>query len=184
MSSTTVTDPRCRKPAVVEKKKDEVGTRGLEGFFYIDLPADRILEILWSPDNFEELYPAVKSIEVTGQTDDTVDVAFHIDAVLKDVRYSIRRTLDRKARSIEWRELAGDLKRVRGGWYIAPTDDPQVSKITYRAFVAVNFFVPTSLVAAGAIRKMNEMVDRVRRVAHDIVARSAVADEAGGEGSR
>lgn len=172
MATTVVSDPRCRQQAVVRKVKDEAGTRGMEGIFYINLPADTLIEILWNPDNFPELYPAVKSIEVMGRTEKTVDVAFQIDAVLKEVRYVIRRSLNREARSIEWRELSGDLKRVRGGWYAEPTEDPQVSKLTYRAFVAVSYFVPTSLVAAGAVRKMNEMVDRIRRVCVEIAARS------------
>ncbi len=171
MPAQNTDDPRCRQKAVLKKVKDEAGTRGLEGTFYIGVPPDTILEILFDPENFRALYPSVKSIEVLARTESSVDVAFCVDAVLKEVRYVIRRSVDRQTRTIEWHELSGDLKRVRGGWKVEPTDNPQVSKLTYSAFVAVSFFVPTHLVAVGAARKMDEMVGQVRRVAAEIAAR-------------
>ena len=161
-------DPRCSAPAAIREVTDEAKTRGLEVVFHVAAPPDDLLDLFWDLGNLRRLFPDILDLEVVGQAPGnpplSLDIAYRVNAVVKEVRYVIRRTLDRDRRAIEWREVSGDLKRVRGGWWFEPTDDPMVSKARYRAFVDIGRFVPTRLVAKGAKRKAGEMVARVRAV--------------------
>jgi len=144
---------------------DELGTKGLEILFVVGAPPDDVLELLWDHRNYGRLYPEVKAVAVIRELADEIDLEFQVDAVIKKVRYVLRRNVDRDKREIVWRELSGDLKRVRGLWKISASADASVSEVTYRAFVDIGRFVPTSLVRDLALRKAAEMVARVRRVA-------------------
>lgn len=166
-----MTDPRCSQPPRISRVTDDAGTRGIEAVFHINVGAEPMLEVLWDTDSYGEMFPDVKSYRVLEQSGDRVDVEMTVDAVLKQVRYVLRRSLDRDNLTITWREIGGELKRVRGGWWVRRTDRDDVSELTYRAFVAVNRFVPTRLVAATATRKLDEMAERVRRVAGRLAAR-------------
>jgi carbon monoxide dehydrogenase subunit G len=151
---------------------DEEGTKGLEAVFQVEVPPDALLEVLWSPANFGRLFPDLKEVRVIGGEGVTLDVSYRVDLIVREVGYVLRRTLDRGARTIVWREIGGDLRRVRGGWRIEPVEDGRASRVTYRAFIAVAMFVPTGLVRDGAKKKLGEMVARVRSVAVDVCASS------------
>ncbi|MFH2007803.1 MAG: SRPBCC family protein [bacterium] len=170
MSATK--DPRCTAAAEISEVADDAGTRGIEIVFHVAASPAALLELLWDVRNFPRLFPDIKEHHVQPRAadarPDTLDVAYRVDAVVKEVRYVLRRTVDRGRRAITWRELSGDLKRVRGGWWVEATDSPDVSRATYRAFVDIGRFVPTRLVAKGAKRKAGEMVARVRRVAEEL----------------
>jgi hypothetical protein len=152
---------------------DEVGTKGLEAVFEVDVAADPLLEILWSPSNFGRLFPDIKESRVVASGETELDVAYRVDAVVREVSYVLRRTLDRTARTVAWREIGGDLRRVRGAWRVELAGRPGASRVTYTAFVDIGRFVPTALVRDGAKRKLDEMVARVRRVAAEIYAATA-----------
>lgn len=165
-------DPRCAQAPQVSEVKDEAGTRGIEIRFAVAGDPDSLLALLWDVRGFPRLYPDIKEFQVVGTGDGdpprSLDVAYRIDAVVKELRYVLRRVLDPEARTITWTELSGDLRRVRGGWWILPAERPGLSLVTYRAFVDVGRFVPTSLVAKAARRKASEMVERVRQVAAEL----------------
>src|SRR5277367_6380518 len=97
---------------------DEEGTKGLEAVFQVAVPPDVLLEVLWSPDNFGRLYPEIREARVVRAEATTLEIAYRIDVVVREISYVLRRTIDRDARTISWRELGGDLRRVRGGWQI------------------------------------------------------------------
>jgi ribosome-associated toxin RatA of RatAB toxin-antitoxin module len=147
---------------------DGEGTKGLETEFDVAVPPDALLEVLWSPDHFARLYPDVKECRVLRTEESALEISYRVDAVVREVTYVLRRTLDRAARTIAWRELRGDLRRVRGGWKLSPGAGDHGAHATYSAFVDVGRFVPTALVRDGAKRKLGEMVERIRRVAVEI----------------
>lgn len=169
-------DPRCTAPGEIREVTDDAGTRGLEAIFCVAVPPRRLVDILWDVANFPRLFPDIKETSVVDMDDPvsptSIDLAYRVDVVVKEVRYVLRRRLDRGAGAITWRELSGDLRRIRGGWWVEATDDPQISRATYRAFVDIGRFVPTRLVAKGARRKAGEMIARVRRVAVELHAAS------------
>jgi ribosome-associated toxin RatA of RatAB toxin-antitoxin module len=147
---------------------DDEGTKGLETVFEVDVLPDPLLEILWAPANFRRLFPDVKEVRVLADEGTTLDVAYRVDAMIREVSYTLRRTLDREARTIQWRELGGDLRRVRGGWRLEPSARPGASRVTYRAFIDIAKIVPTGLVRESAKRKLGEMVTRLRSVAVEL----------------
>ena len=149
---------------------DGDGTKGLEAVFQVDVPPGPLLDVLWSPANLLRLFPDIKDARVVREDGARIEVAYRIDAVVRTVSYVLSRTLDREQRTIAWREIGGDLRRVRGGWRIEPYDHPGASRVTYHAFVDVGFLVPTRLVREAAKRKLGEMVARVQRVAVEIHA--------------
>jgi ribosome-associated toxin RatA of RatAB toxin-antitoxin module len=148
---------------------DSEGTKGLESVFEVDVLPDPLLELLWAPANFPRLFPDVKEARILADGGTTLDIAYRVDAVVREVSYTLRRTLDREARTIVWRELGGDLRRVRGGWQIDPATRLGTSRVTYRAFIDVGRFVPTALVRDSAKRKLGEMVTRLRRLAVELI---------------
>jgi ribosome-associated toxin RatA of RatAB toxin-antitoxin module len=152
----------------VREVVDDVGTKGLEAAFDVEVAPDALLATLWSVAHFPKLFPDVKEARVLRDAGDVLDVEFRIDAVLAQLRYVLRRTLDRTTRTIAWREIGGDLRRVRGSWRVEATDDVGRSRVTYSAFVDPGRFVPTRLVRDLALRKVDEMAERVRRVAIEL----------------
>ena len=156
----------------VRDVKDEVGTKGLEAVFEVAVPPDALLEIVWAPDNFPQLFPEIRDARVVRAEGDWIEIEFRIDAIVKEVRYTTRRTIDRAARTITWREVSGDLKRVRGGWELKDGATPGTTRATYRAFVDPGRFIPTGLVREAAKHKLGEMVQRVRSVAKTMHATS------------
>lgn len=158
--------------ARVREVVDEVGTKGLEATFEVEVAPDALLATLWSVAHFPRLFPDIKESRVLRDAGDELDIEYHVNAVVKEVRYILRRTLDRSSRTIAWRELSGDLRRVRGSWRVEPGPEPSHSRVTYNAFVDVGRFVPTALVRDLAMRKVSEMAERIRRVATELARES------------
>ena len=129
-------DSRCHAPPDIREVTDENKTRGIEVVFYVAVPAAALLAILWNVDNFPRLFPDVKeySIEAKGPGDPPtwLDVRYRVDALVKAVRYVVRRTLASDGRSFTWREVSGDLRRVRGGWWVEETDVARVSRVGWQ----------------------------------------------------
>jgi hypothetical protein len=145
---------------------DDAGTKGLESVFDVEVSPAILLELLWGGPGYLRMFPDVKAMTViAGEGTTTLDVAYRVDAGLRDVRYVLRRTLDREACTITWRELGGDLRRIRGGWALARGARPGCTRVTYTAFVDVGKLVPTALVRETAKRRLGDMIERVRRVA-------------------
>lgn len=147
----------------VEPLLDVDDVKGLKAAFFVAAPPDQVLETLWDVKRFRQIFPDIKSLEVLAERgDSSVDAKFFVDAVFKDVSYTLRRDVDRKARVITWKSIGGDLKVVRGSWMVLPTSDPAVSKVVYTSFVDIGSFVPTGMVRDVAMGKVNQMAARVR----------------------
>jgi ribosome-associated toxin RatA of RatAB toxin-antitoxin module len=154
------------KPDIVRAEyteEDDVGNiKGLKATFYVAAPPDRTLEVLWDVRKFPELFQDIDEMKVRSFEDKRIVVDFKVDAVFKDVRYTLDRRLDRKKRLVRWRDVGGDMDAIRGSWQVAPTSDPNVSRVTYTSFVSVGRFVPDALVRDVAIGKVEAMADRIR----------------------
>lgn len=153
--------------AIIEEVSDELGTKGLRVSFRVAATQGTLLDLLWDPRRLRDLFPDILGIDVIASSPDSVDLTYRVDGVFREVSYTLRRTIDRVRGEIAWRELGGDLRRVRGGWRVEPDGDV-AARVIYSSFVDVGRFVPTALVRSVAMRKANEMVARVR----DYVARA------------
>jgi ribosome-associated toxin RatA of RatAB toxin-antitoxin module len=156
----------------IQMIQDEEGTHGVEAHFSVAMPPDSLLAVLWDVSLFGRLYPEIKEYKVLSRTDTTIDLAYRVDAVIKEVRYTLRRELDRSRRTISWKELGGDLKRVRGLWLVEPGQGDGSSQVTYRTFVALGKMIPTRMLAMGAKKKAGEMVERVQQVAPSLAVKT------------
>lgn len=166
---------------VVEALEAPDGVKGLRAVFDIPVAAevdierdvDACLETLWDVRRFRTIFPDVKSLDVLAPAAEKVptatqlDVKFTVDAVLQTTTYTLRRTIDRSARKIEWQRIAGDVPTIRGSWAVTAVSAQDhsaapVVRVTYTSFVDVGYFVPTGMVRDIAMGKVNEMATRVR----------------------
>lgn len=149
-------------PPQVEALVSPDDTKGLRATFLVRAPPDVVLATLWDVKQFRKIFPDIQQLEVLAERPASLDVRFTVDAVLAKVRYTLRRDLDRDARSVRWQSIDGDLKSVTGSWQVSATEDPGVARVTYTSFVDVGYAVPTGLVRDTALQKVDQMAVRVR----------------------
>ena len=157
---------------VVEALVAPDDVKGLRATFRVHAPADVVLETLWDVRKFRSIFPDIQALAVLRATDNQVDAKFIVDAVLATVTYTLRRDVDKTARTVVWKNIAGDLKIVRGGWTVKALDD-ESSEVIYTRFVDVGTFVPTGMVRDIAMGKVKEMAKRVRAACVAAVAPGA-----------
>jgi ribosome-associated toxin RatA of RatAB toxin-antitoxin module len=139
------------------------GIRGAKATFIVAADRDVVLDTLWDVEAFPEIFPDIDRMKILTKEKDRVDVHFEIDAVVTDAEYNLRRRLDRKTGEIRWQEFGeGDVKHIRGAWTVEPTGVPGFARVIYSSYVDVGRFVPDGPVRALAIRKIDEMAERVR----------------------
>lgn len=160
-------------PAVTPLQAPD-GVKGLRAVFDVRGDPDVVLETLWDVRRFRTIFPDIKALEVLAPSMKElegaarIDVRFFVDAVFKDVSYTLRRTVDRSKRTVTWEAIAGDLKVARGSWSVAALAvDPAAptaprSRVIYTSFVDVGYFVPTGVIRDVAMGKVSEMAGRVR----------------------
>jgi ribosome-associated toxin RatA of RatAB toxin-antitoxin module len=156
------------------------GVKGLRARFRVKAPADVVLQTLWDVHRFREIFPDIHALDVLAESSDDahahVDARFTVDAVLATVHYTLRRELDRASRSVQWKNIDGDLKYVRGSWTVAPVDgDAGQCDVVYTSFVDVGTFVPTGMVRDIAMSKLEQMATRVRAATRSAVLATATA---------
>lgn len=159
-------------PPAVEQLTAPDDTKGLRAVFLVAAPPDVVLATLWDVRRFREIFPDIEKLEVLAERQGSIDARFTVDAVLAKVRYTLRRDIDRAARSVQWRSIDGDLKAIRGSWHVEATADPLVSRVTYTSFVDVGYAVPSGLVRDTALQKVDQMAVRVRSACRTAVVAS------------
>jgi ribosome-associated toxin RatA of RatAB toxin-antitoxin module len=177
--ATTTTTTTGRAVPVVEELADPDGTPGLRAVFDVDAAADLVLDLLWDVRRFKAIFPDIHSLEVVGRPDDaTVDVRFVVDAVVAQPTYTLRRSVDRAARVVRWRNIAGDLDRVVGRWHVVPVDATRC-RVTYESFVDVGVVGVSGMYRSIVRGKVDQMADRVRAAAAKAAGAPATSTEAG-----
>lgn len=160
-------------PLVLVEMRDEEGTPGLEMRFEIPVPPDALLQILWDPAHLRRLFSTIRSVRVQrsggGDPPTELELVYEVNAVVRTLRYVLHRQLFPDPQGgggrIRWRELGGDLRRIRGGWEVAPGDSPETSRVVYRTFVDITRLVPTRFVVRAGKRKAKVIVAQVKREA-------------------
>ena len=166
------------KPTLVRERSTAAsegidGIQGLRATFHVAAAPDRVLAVLWDVRRFPDMFPDIKHMRVLSRGETEIDVEFRVDAVIAEVTYTLRRTLDKERRSIRWHEIAGDLEHVRGSWLVENTADPNLSRVTYASFVSVNAFVPESVYRNIAEGKVEELAGRLRRAVEESAPKGA-----------
>lgn len=137
--------------------------KGVKATFSVAAPRARIIEALWNIEKFPEMFPDVEKMTIHKKEAARIVVEFEVDAVVQKARYTLDRRLSKDKDEIRWREFGddGDVRHLRGRWKVTERS-PQLSTVLYESYVDVGRFVPTSLVRALALRKLDELVGRVR----------------------
>lgn len=157
-----------RQPPTKEEVTSTVAEHGLEGIrgakatFVVKGDRDAVLATLWDVEAFPEIFPDIDSMKVLHKAKHRIDVRFEVDAVVTKAAYTLRRQLDEEKGVIRWREVGeGDVKHIRGSWSVEPLGEGY-SRVVYASYVDVGYFVPTSAVRDVAIKKIDELAERVR----------------------
>ena len=148
-------------------KIEEVSKRGIKGVratFSLQHPADLVSNLMWDVDQFAKLFPDIKELKLISSQENSQDVHYRIDAVYKEVQYTLRRVRIQRdnGADIEWTMLKGDLRNIIGAWRITSSGD-ETCGVVYESYVDASVLVPTSMIRKVAKTKIREMVDRVRR---------------------
>ena len=146
---------------------EEVSKRGIKGVratFSLAHPADLVTSLMWDVDRFAKLFPDIKELKLISSADNSQDVHYRIDAVYKEVQYTLRRVRNDRdnGADIEWQMLKGDLRNIIGAWRITSSGENGCG-VVYESYVDASVLVPTSMIRKVAKTKIREMVDRVRR---------------------
>jgi len=150
-----------------ELKIEEVSKRGIKGVqarFQMPHSANVVIEMMWDVDAFAKLFPDILELRLVASQENSQDVHYRVDAVYKEVQYTLRRTLNKRdnGADIEWQMLHGDLRNIIGAWRITQVGD-EGCDIVYESYVDASVLVPTSMIRKVAKTKIREMVDRLRR---------------------
>jgi ribosome-associated toxin RatA of RatAB toxin-antitoxin module len=146
---------------------EEVSKRGIKGVratFSLAQSADLVTNLMWDVDQFAKLFPDIKELRLISSEGNSQDVHYRIDAVYKEVQYTLRRVRNDRdnGADIEWKMLKGDLRDIIGAWRITASGESGCGVI-YESYVDASVLVPTSMIRKVAKTKIREMVDRVRR---------------------
>lgn len=150
-------------------KIEEVSKRGIKGVracFDLPHPPGPIVDMMWDVDQFAKLFPDILELRLVASHENSQDVHYRVDAVYKEVKYTLRRTrnLRDNGADIEWQMLSGDLRNIIGAWRLSERGDSGCS-VVYESYVDASVLVPTSMIRKVAKTKIREMVDRLRRAA-------------------
>ena len=148
-------------------KIEEVSKRGIKGVrasFSLAHPAELVINLMWDVDQFAKLFPDIRELRLISSEENSQDVHYRIDAVYKEVQYTLRRTRNQRddGADIEWQMLKGDLRNIIGAWRITDSGE-NACGVIYESYVDASVLVPTSMIRKVAKTKIREMVDRVRR---------------------
>lgn len=161
---------------MVEAVRDSDDVPGVRAAFDVAADPDDLLQLLWDVSKFKQIFPDIKELIVEGRPDEnTVVVRFVVDAAVAQVSYTLRRVVDRTARTVSWVSVAGDLKKIVGFWRVKKNADGG-SHVVYQSVVDVGF-VPgaTSVYRSLVMSKMGAVVDHVRSAAQQLPPRPVAA---------
>jgi coenzyme Q-binding protein COQ10 len=87
----------------------------------IDVPPDRVFEVVRDYARYPEFLPEVKAVSVGQRSGASVEVTYRLDARIKLIEFTLLH-VERAPSRIEWRLVRGDLmKRDEGRWTLDPS---------------------------------------------------------------
>ena len=147
---------------VVEAVQHPDGFSGLRASFTVTAPRERIWAVLTDYTSFREIFPDIQKMHVLAQDQHGAQVEYWVNAVVTKYHYVLHRRYDEPGRRLTWTQIAGDLKRIEGGWEIRDTPRPDVYMLIYESYVDIGGVIPTALVRLEAARKTRQMSERLR----------------------
>jgi ribosome-associated toxin RatA of RatAB toxin-antitoxin module len=110
----------------------------------IDVPPDRLFDVIVDYDRYAEFLPEVKEARSRNRKGNEVDVDYGIDLV-KRIHYTLHH-VEERPRTVRWTFVKGDVMRDNhGSWTLEGTPDGK-TRATYTIEVGVGPLVPRSIV--------------------------------------
>jgi ribosome-associated toxin RatA of RatAB toxin-antitoxin module len=138
------------------------GLPGVRAMFTVTASRQRIWSVLVDYRHFPQIFPALNKLRVLSQDAQGARVEYWANAAFLRLHYVLYRHYIEPGRRLTWSRVAGDLKRIEGFWEIRDTPRPDVHLLVYESYVQVGSLVPTTLVRQSALRKAQEMGERLR----------------------
>ena len=127
----------------------------------IDVPADRVFDVIVDYDHYAEFLPEVKEARSADRRGNEVDVHYGIDLV-KRIHYTLH-MVEERPRSVRWSFVRGELMRDnKGSWTLEPTPDGK-TRATYTIEVGVGPLVPRSIVNALVDQSLPKMLEAFKK---------------------
>jgi coenzyme Q-binding protein COQ10 len=87
----------------------------------IDVPPERVFEVVRDYARYPEFLPEVKAVSVGERSGASVEVTYRLDARIKLIEFTLLH-VERAPSRIDWRLVRGDLmKRDEGRWTLDPS---------------------------------------------------------------
>jgi coenzyme Q-binding protein COQ10 len=87
----------------------------------IDVPPERVFEVVRDYARYPEFLPEVKAVSVGQRSGPAVEVTYRLDARIKLIEFTLLH-VERAPARIDWRLVRGDLmKRDEGRWTLDPS---------------------------------------------------------------
>jgi ribosome-associated toxin RatA of RatAB toxin-antitoxin module len=147
---------------VVETAKHPDGFSGIRAFVAVAASRQRIWAALTDYTNFRAIFPDIQKMQVLAQDQHGARVEYWVNALVTHYHYVLYRRYNEPGRRLTWTQVAGDLKRIEGGWEIRDTPRPEVHLLVYESFVDIGGMLPVALVRLEAMRKTRQMSERLR----------------------
>jgi coenzyme Q-binding protein COQ10 len=127
----------------------------------IDVPPDRVFDVIVDYDRYAEFLPEVKEARSADRRGNEVDVHYGIDLV-KRIHYTLH-MVEERPRSVRWSFVRGELMRDnKGSWTLEPTPDGK-TRATYTIEVGVGPLVPRSIVNALVDQSLPKMLEAFKK---------------------
>jgi hypothetical protein len=113
----------------------EKGTLGLRCLLLVAGDREGLFDKLKDPGLFKAQYSNIEQLNIIRSYDNGADVEFVINAMVRELRYTVSRTYDRATDVIAWSRISGDVKDISGSWKVEDSPYPGKCLITYESFV-------------------------------------------------
>lgn len=136
----------------------------------VDVPPEKLLEVINDFDSYPEFLPEVKKISVSNRTANSADVTYEID-VIKRIQYTVR--VVNEGMTVRWSLVKGDMmKKNEGSWQLRPEGEGR-THATYSLELGLSGLIPSSITTKLAETSLPALLQNFKNRAESLARRSA-----------
>lgn len=136
----------------------------------VDVPPEKLLEVINDFDSYPEFLPEVKKISVSNRTANSAEVTYEID-VIKRIQYTVR--VVNEGMTVRWSLVKGDMmKKNEGSWQLRPEGEGR-THATYSLELGLSGLIPSSITTKLAETSLPALLQNFKNRAESLARRSA-----------
>lgn len=136
----------------------------------VDVPPEKLLEVINDFDSYPEFLPEVKKISVSNRTANSADVTYEVD-VIKRIQYTVR--VVNEGMTVRWSLVKGDMmKKNEGSWQLRPEGEGR-THATYSLELGLSGLIPSSITTKLAETSLPALLQNFKNRAESLARRSA-----------